>query len=89
MLVKNHLLTFSLIFSLFFAFSVGISTSNFGSLVRYRIPALPFFVACLFIMQYYFDLRNREEKPVETDEKNLLPEDPDSGETTEKPGGTV
>ncbi|MBK8416165.1 MAG: hypothetical protein IPL22_17680 [Bacteroidetes bacterium] len=34
MLVKNHLLTFSLIFSLFFAFSVGISTSNFGSLVR-------------------------------------------------------
>ena len=68
MLVKNHLLTFSLIFSLFFAFSVGISTSNFGSLVRYRIPALPFFVACLFIMQYFFELRDREEKPATDDE---------------------
>lgn len=56
MLTKNHLLTFSLIFSLFFAFSVGISTSNFGSLVRYRIPVLPFFVASLFIIQHLHKL---------------------------------
>jgi hypothetical protein len=52
---KNHLLTFSLLFSLFFAFSVGLSTSNFGSLVRYKIPSVPFFVACLFIINYYLD----------------------------------
>ncbi len=50
---KNHLLVFSLIFSLFFAFSVGISTSNFGSLVRYRIPVLPFYVGSLFIFEFY------------------------------------
>lgn len=50
---RSHLLVFSLIFSLFFAFSVGISTSNFGSLVRYRIPALPFFMASMFIINYY------------------------------------
>lgn len=50
---KSHLLVFSLIFSLFFSFSVGISTSNFGSMVRYRIPALPFFIASLFIINYY------------------------------------
>ncbi len=60
LLIKNHLLSFSLIFSLFFAFSVGISTSNFGSLVRYRIPVLPFFVACLFIMDYYYKKNNQE-----------------------------
>ncbi|MDQ3051266.1 MAG: hypothetical protein M3Q95_10315 [Bacteroidota bacterium] len=58
MAVKSPLLTFSLIFSLFFAFSVGISTSNFGSLVRYRIPILPFYLASLFIMDYYF--RNKK-----------------------------
>jgi hypothetical protein len=52
---KNHLLTFALIFSLFFAFSVGISTSNFGSLVRYRIPVLPFFLASLYILEFYFN----------------------------------
>ncbi|MBS1763680.1 MAG: hypothetical protein JSS90_01805 [Bacteroidetes bacterium] len=56
---KHHLLTFSLIFSLFFAFSVGISTSNFGSLVRYRIPLLPFYVASLVIIQH---LHNKEEE---------------------------
>lgn len=47
---KNELLTFCLIFSMFFAFAVGLSTSNFGSLVRYKIPLMPFYVAALFIV---------------------------------------
>ena len=51
-LPNNHLLTFSIIFSLFFAFSVGISASNFGSMVRYKIPAIPFFISSCFIIQY-------------------------------------
>lgn len=51
--VKHHLLTFSLTFSIFFAFSVGVSTSNFGSLVRYRIPILPFYISSLYIINYY------------------------------------
>jgi hypothetical protein len=51
-LLSSHLLTFAFIFSMFFAFSVGISTSNFGSLVRYKIPVIPFYVACLYIVQY-------------------------------------
>ncbi len=62
--LKNPLLTFSLIFSLFFAFSVGISTSNFGSMVRYRIPVLPFYMASLFIMEYYFKNRNEEKEAI-------------------------
>jgi hypothetical protein len=57
---KNHLLSFSIIFSLFFAFSVGISTSNFGSLVRYRIPVLPFFIASIYIIQFIYERAKRE-----------------------------
>jgi len=72
MAVKSPLLTFSLIFSLFFAFSVGISTSNFGSLVRYRIPVLPFYVASLFIMEYYFKNRKIELEA----EKLIIDEEP-------------
>jgi hypothetical protein len=49
---KNHMLTFSLFFAIFFAYSVGLSTSNFGSLVRYKIPCVPFFVASLYLIQY-------------------------------------
>ncbi len=52
---KNALLLFSFLFSLFFAFSVGITTSNFGSLVRLKIPCIPFYIAGLFILKYYYD----------------------------------
>lgn len=44
------LVTFCLIFGIIFSFAVGFSTSNFGSLVRYEIPAIPFLVAGLFII---------------------------------------
>jgi len=43
-----------LIYSLVFAFSVGLSSGNFGTLVRYKIPILPFYLAALFIAQYEY-----------------------------------
>ncbi len=52
---KNPLLLFSILFSLFFAFSVGLATSNFGSLVRLKIPCIPFYVASLFVLKFFYD----------------------------------
>ena len=49
---RHHMLTFSLFFAIFFAYSVGLSTSNFGSLVRYKIPSIPFFVASLYLIRH-------------------------------------
>ncbi len=49
----NSIMIFMLLFSLFFAFTVGITISNFGALVRLKTPALPFFVMSLFIIDYY------------------------------------
>ncbi|MGJ7031888.1 hypothetical protein [Niabella hirudinis] len=43
---------FCLIFAIVFAFAVGISTGNFGSLSRYKIPCLPFFAMSLMIIYY-------------------------------------
>lgn len=40
---NNPAIIFSLIFSLTFAFAVGISTYNFGTLFRYKVPLMPFF----------------------------------------------
>jgi hypothetical protein len=34
----------------FFAFSVGLTTSNFGALVRYKIPAVPFYLSAILIL---------------------------------------
>ncbi|MBL0127288.1 MAG: hypothetical protein IPP83_07460 [Flavobacteriales bacterium] len=42
-------------FVILFGFSIGISTPNFGALVRFKIPLVPMFVACL----YMIDLLNK------------------------------
>jgi hypothetical protein len=44
---------FALVFSITFAFAVGISTYNFGTLVRYKIPMLPFFALALILIADY------------------------------------
>ncbi len=41
---------FCFIFSLVFAFGVGVSTFNFGTLARYKIPLLPFYALGLVLM---------------------------------------
>jgi hypothetical protein len=43
-------LSLSFIFSLVFAASIGVSTSNFGTLVRYKIPLIPFYLSALYIL---------------------------------------
>ena len=40
---KDPFLIFCISFALFFAFAVGLSTANFGTLMRYKIPMIPFF----------------------------------------------
>ena len=52
-LLKNPLLFFSFVFSLFFAFSVGLTTANFGALVRYKIPLMPFYLSMVYILSNY------------------------------------
>ena len=56
---SKPILIFCFMFSIVFAFAVGISTYNFGSLVRYKIPLYPFFVSGLFIL---LDYSKRERK---------------------------
>src|SRR6188768_2062986 len=51
-ILADETLQFCLLFTLVFAFAVGISTSNFGSLSRYKIPCLPFYTAFLIILYY-------------------------------------
>ena len=50
---KDPNLIFFLVFSLIFAFAVGISSYNFGTLSRYKIPCLPFYSAFLVILWKY------------------------------------
>lgn len=53
---------FAMAFSVPFAFAVGVSTYNFGTLSRYKIPLVPFYLLALIFI-YYFESRERYEKP--------------------------
>ncbi|RZK35167.1 MAG: hypothetical protein EOO61_12360 [Hymenobacter sp.] len=46
---STPVLTLCFVFSLVFAVAVGTSTSNFGTLVRYKIPLIPFYMCGLLI----------------------------------------
>jgi hypothetical protein len=48
---REPFLFFAFIFSFSFAFAVGISTNNFGTLVRYKIPLLPFYTSAIYILR--------------------------------------
>jgi len=60
---KDPTIQFSLVFTLIFAFAVGISSYNFGTLTRYKIPCMPFYTAALILIYY-------DNKPLK---KKLLP----------------
>lgn len=50
---SKAILIFCFLFAIVFAFAVGITTYNFGTLVRYKIPVFPFFVSGLVILLSY------------------------------------
>lgn len=50
---------FCLVFALVFAFAVGVSTFNFGTLSRYKIPMMPFYLLSLGII-YAYSKRDRK-----------------------------
>lgn len=55
---NNATVFFCIFFSMFFGFCVGFTAYNFGALVRYKIPCIPFFVAGLFILNYITEQEN-------------------------------
>lgn len=50
---SNHNLTFIFGFAIMFGMGVGMTSYNFGALARYKIPAMPFFLSGLFIVNEY------------------------------------
>ncbi len=49
-ILKNPFLLFCLIFTLVFAGAVGMTSGNFGTLARYKIPCLPFYFTMLVVL---------------------------------------
>ncbi|MEO8885787.1 MAG: hypothetical protein ABI367_06965 [Mucilaginibacter sp.] len=67
----QNLFTF-LLFSLIFAYVVGLTTSNFGTLSRFKIPCMPFFLFSLFIINGYCDRKKIKKNIVKKEEKSSI-----------------
>ncbi|MGG9970605.1 hypothetical protein ACQ33O_02325 [Ferruginibacter sp. SUN002] len=50
MVIRNSFITFCFVYCVIFGTFVGISSFNFGTLVRYKIPCFPFFLLMLFLI---------------------------------------
>lgn len=53
------ILTFLLCYTLFFSVMVGLSTSNFGALVRFKIPFMSCYIALLLVLHYFMSKQGR------------------------------
>jgi hypothetical protein len=51
-ILTNPVILFCVIFSMVFALSVGITSGNFGTLMRYKIPMMPFYFTALVLIYY-------------------------------------
>ncbi|MEY3397946.1 MAG: hypothetical protein RL220_540, partial [Bacteroidota bacterium] len=46
----SPIMLYSLIFSILFAFMIGLTTSNFGALVRFKIPLIPLYMGTFMVL---------------------------------------
>jgi len=51
-LLSKPEICFCFCFALILAFMIGISTANYGTMVRYRMPLIPFFLVGLYLLKY-------------------------------------
>ena len=62
-IIKSPILMYCFFYSLIFALFVGATTLNFGTLVRYKIPGIPFYLISLFfILEFNGKLKKSPDK---------------------------
>jgi hypothetical protein len=69
---KNHYVIFALTFSIVLSFMVGLTTANFGALVRYKIPFMPFIITALLIVYFNYRQQKKDNDNVEPVSNNSI-----------------
>lgn len=62
-IANTPVILFSFLFAIIFAIGVGINSGNFGTLVRYKIPLMPFYLAGLYVLQAKANQSRRKPQP--------------------------
>ena len=59
LMAQNSLVQFCFFFTIIFAMIVGFTTFNFGTMLRYKVPCIPFYTSFLILVNYYTILKKR------------------------------
>jgi len=74
-ILKDPAILYCILFSLLFGLFIGATTPNFGTLVRYKIPCVPFYLVALFLIQDRFRrLEKTKKDPANTGSVEVVPE---------------
>ena len=58
-ILSEPLLLYSIFFSLLLAFGVGMASTNFGALSRYKIPFMPYYFSAIYLI-YYLNTKKKK-----------------------------
>ncbi|MDH3708864.1 MAG: hypothetical protein OER04_03190 [Cyclobacteriaceae bacterium] len=53
LIINKPIISFCFLFTVILAFAVGLNSYNFGTLVRYKIQLLPFYLTGIILIKYY------------------------------------
>ncbi len=59
-LFRDHIIMFCIPFIIIIALAIGLTSFNYGALVRYKIPILPFFVVLLAVTRYRINVARND-----------------------------
>lgn len=57
-LAKDHIIAFCVPFVIVLGTAIGLTSYNYGALVRYKIPVMPFFATFLILVNYHLNKPN-------------------------------
>ena len=58
-ILREPLILYSIFFSLLLAFGVGMASTNFGALSRYKIPFMPYYFSAIYLI-YYLNIKKEK-----------------------------
>lgn len=58
--LSDPILAFAISFGILYAFGVGVTSNNFGALVRYKIPAIPMYLCAIYMIRYFASNKDKK-----------------------------
>lgn len=58
-LLGDPFISFCFVFAIIFAFGVGVTSYNFGALVRFKIQCMPFYLGAIYLTRYNYLVANK------------------------------